>query len=322
MINGSTIAESKRVIPRTARLFSKGRKSASSPPAMTITILVLDGILINAHGFAIPARSAAAITISPQRLGLSVKHEGNGRHSEDRQDLRLHDEVARCCIKRCGSNRRIFADVAPMVTAIGSGTYKAFALSPIACLTGGTVSVYNVEGEKDVDRLRSTGLAAPAIPVEPESGPMGIRNNKAAGVHEVIVLPDNDEPGRKHAQSVARLLFGGRTRREDRHPAEPSTEGRCVEFPGRGRQSTHCTPWSKTHRAGRRERRLVTRLRPSPELDCDIGDLDALTTQAWTIVAAHNRPELLYRHGTLAVRLEADEHGRARLVELTDARLR
>ncbi len=59
-----------------------------------------------------------------------------------------------------------------------------------------------------------------------------------------------------------------------------------------------------------------------PELDCDIGDLDALTTPAWMIVAAHNRPELLYRHGTLAVRLEADDHGQARLVELTDSRLR
>lgn len=59
-----------------------------------------------------------------------------------------------------------------------------------------------------------------------------------------------------------------------------------------------------------------------PTLDCDEGDLDALTTQAWTIVAAQNRPELLYRHGSLPVRLEADERSQVRLVELTDSRLR
>jgi hypothetical protein len=62
-----------------------------------------------------------------------------------------------------------------------------------------------VEGEKDCDRLAALGLVATC-----NSGGASKWKSihtdalKAAGVREVIILPDNDEPGHAHAHAVAR----------------------------------------------------------------------------------------------------------------------
>ncbi|NMC31228.1 MAG: hypothetical protein GYA36_02050 [Veillonellaceae bacterium] len=67
--------------------------------------------------------------------------------------------------------------------------------------------VFIVEGEKDADRLHELNL-----PATTNSGGAGKWTNEhskhfPAGAM-VIILPDNDEPGRKHAQAVARSLHG------------------------------------------------------------------------------------------------------------------
>jgi len=65
--------------------------------------------------------------------------------------------------------------------------------------------VYIPEGEKDVDRCWHLGLAATT-----NAGGAGkwrddyAAHLTAAGVASVIVLPDNDDPGRAHAEAVAR----------------------------------------------------------------------------------------------------------------------
>lgn len=62
------------------------------------------------------------------------------------------------------------------------------------------------EGEKDVDNLRALGFTA-------TTNPMGAGkwrdeySESLRGAHAVI-LPDNDEPGRQHAERVARSLYG------------------------------------------------------------------------------------------------------------------
>lgn len=64
--------------------------------------------------------------------------------------------------------------------------------------------VFIVEGEKDVDRLRSLGLTATTNP----GGAGNWRDEYAetlAGRH-VCIIPDADDVGRKHAQAVARSL--------------------------------------------------------------------------------------------------------------------
>ena len=66
--------------------------------------------------------------------------------------------------------------------------------------------VFVVEGEKDVDRLASLGLVATT-----NSGGAGKWRSEFAEHFKdrrVAILPDNDEPGRRHAEQVARSLRG------------------------------------------------------------------------------------------------------------------
>lgn len=66
--------------------------------------------------------------------------------------------------------------------------------------------IYLVEGEKDADRLNTLGLTA-------TTNPMGAGKwlqeygGSLAGAR-VVILPDNDDPGRAHAHLVARELAG------------------------------------------------------------------------------------------------------------------
>ena len=64
-----------------------------------------------------------------------------------------------------------------------------------------------VEGEKDVDRLRGLGLVATC---NVGGCGMGWRDEYSDSLkgRNVIVLPDNDEPGQKHADAVAQSLQG------------------------------------------------------------------------------------------------------------------
>ena len=76
-------------------------------------------------------------------------------------------------------------------------------------------TVFVVEGEKDVDRLRAMGLVATcnaggaAKPGQRSKWPAGFREFFAG--RDVVILPDNDEPGEAHAASVANNLTDGGT---------------------------------------------------------------------------------------------------------------
>jgi hypothetical protein len=61
-----------------------------------------------------------------------------------------------------------------------------------------------VQGEKDVDRLRALGFVATTNPQG--AGKWGKTDRAALAGRHVIVLPDNDEPGRKHAAEIRRDL--------------------------------------------------------------------------------------------------------------------
>lgn len=71
----------------------------------------------------------------------------------------------------------------------------------------GAEYVFVVEGEKDVDALRGLGLAATC-----NAGGAGKWSDELSQYfradQHVTILPDCDEPGRKHAQQVAAALFG------------------------------------------------------------------------------------------------------------------
>jgi len=65
-------------------------------------------------------------------------------------------------------------------------------------------TVYVVEGEKDADRLWGIGVPATTCPMGAGKWREEyIEQLKAAGIERVVILPDNDSEGRKHAESVA-----------------------------------------------------------------------------------------------------------------------
>lgn len=66
--------------------------------------------------------------------------------------------------------------------------------------------VFVVEGEKHVDRLRSLGLTATCNPFG--AGKWHGEYCEALRARDVVILPDNDEPGLKHGNQVAEFLQG------------------------------------------------------------------------------------------------------------------
>ena len=66
--------------------------------------------------------------------------------------------------------------------------------------------VYICEGEKDVEALRRQGETATCNPMG--AGKWRPEFNKYFKGKTVVILPDNDEPGRSHASKVAQSLFG------------------------------------------------------------------------------------------------------------------
>jgi hypothetical protein len=67
-------------------------------------------------------------------------------------------------------------------------------------------ALFVVEGEKDVDRLWTEGVPA-------ATNPMGAGNwrpefNESLRDRRIVIIPDNDKPGREHAAEVARSLHG------------------------------------------------------------------------------------------------------------------
>ena len=63
-----------------------------------------------------------------------------------------------------------------------------------------------VEGEKDVDRLEGAAFYATTSPQG--AGKWKERYNPMFQDAEVILIPDNDKPGRKHMLDIARQLYG------------------------------------------------------------------------------------------------------------------
>ncbi len=65
-------------------------------------------------------------------------------------------------------------------------------------------TLFLVEGEKDVERLNSVGLAATTCPMG--AGKWREAYNAHLQEAHVVILPDNDEPGKQHAQQITNQL--------------------------------------------------------------------------------------------------------------------
>ena len=73
----------------------------------------------------------------------------------------------------------------------------------------GCKTAYLVEGEKDAEKLWGLNIPATTCPMGAGKWREEFTEQlKAAGVERVVILPDNDDEGRKHAEKVARSCIG------------------------------------------------------------------------------------------------------------------
>lgn len=67
--------------------------------------------------------------------------------------------------------------------------------------------VFLVEGEKDANRLINEGLAATTTPMGAKAGWRDEYSDSLKGA-ELVIIPDNDDTGHKHAKKVSKALIG------------------------------------------------------------------------------------------------------------------
>lgn len=142
--------------------------------------------------------------------------------------------------------------------------------------------VYVVEGEKDVATLEALGLCATCNPMGAGKWRKGYA--EALRGRDVVVLPDNDEPGRSHALDVARSLQGVAAR------------VRVVELPGIGAKGD-VTDWVAS---GVREpiEALGALVAAAPDWSEAAGGAVVVELEPW-------RASLRYRNTPSGERLEA-----------------
>lgn len=174
--------------------------------------------------------------------------------------------------------------------------------------------VFVVEGEKDADALAKLGLVATTNP----GGAGKFRSEYAEFLRAraVVVIPDNDPPGKEHAAQVAQLLCG------------KAASVKILPLPGlppRGDVSD----WLAN--GGDREQllRLVQETAPIPtptqalpEIMITGRQLRDLTHEVLEALHAKNDPPRLFARGGRICRVRQDERGRPIIEELSDHGLR
>lgn len=120
-----------------------------------------------------------------------------------------HDEAGQLLFQSCRFDPKGFAqrkrnDVGEWTWSLNGTRLVPYHLPDVIQAVKQGRSVFVVEGEKDADLLRDMGYAATTNPMGAgkwrDEFSVFFRGGKA------IVIPDNDEPGRAHAQSVAASL--------------------------------------------------------------------------------------------------------------------
>jgi hypothetical protein len=120
-------------------------------------------------------------------------------------------------------------------------------------------AVILVEGEKDADRLASLKLKAAATTCPMGAGKWEHAYTRQLAGKRVVILPDNDEPGKKHAAAVSEALKGH------------AKSVRVVELPGLPPKGD-VSDWLD---AGHTRDQLVEQLRPKKPAASPVDQLTA-----------------------------------------------
>ena len=148
-------------------------------------------------------------------------------------------------------------------------------------------TVFVVEGEKDVDRLHAVGLLATT-----NSGGAGkwtTSHSESLRGREVVILPDNDEPGRDHAAKVAASLEG------------VAATVRVVELPDLSEKGD-VSDWLDAGHTVEELHRLVDATVPAdsgpdgtlPRIQTNQRQLLEVIPEAWDALLASNDPPRLF----------------------------
>ena len=173
------------------------------------------------------------------------------------------------------------------------------------------------EGEKAVEAAVAAGL--PGIHTTTAGGASNWKQTdlSVCAGRNTVICPDNDAPGEKYASGIAERLHGiAATVKILRWPSVPE-HGDCVEWLDRGGTPADFQGLCDT--APLYTRGPSSAESDKPELNCDEGDLDELTKEAWKIIAARNSPPVIFKRGNSLVRVEEDSRGVV-LAELTEVR--
>ena len=181
------------------------------------------------------------------------------------------------------------------------------------------VTVYIPEGEKDCDALCELGLTATCNSGGSNKFTKDLR--EPLKDRHVVIIADKDEPGRRHAQNVARLLSGF------------AATVKIIEVPGD--KSNDVTDWLNS--GGTRDQlgslvEEAAEYTPEPENgDSQSGlprilvsnrHLREISEDAWTAILAANEPPVLFQHGHSLVDIVHDNRGQPLLRTLDKAALK
>lgn len=119
----------------------------------------------------------------------------------------LRDEHKNFRLRRPKPGHRDPGEPMAWINNIDGVTPLLFKLPEISFAVSRGLRIYVVEGEKDVLTLRNLGLVATTN--HGGAGKWGdAHSDQIKGAREVVILPDNDDPGRKHARDVRRAISG------------------------------------------------------------------------------------------------------------------
>jgi putative DNA primase/helicase len=166
-------------------------------------------ILLKCHARCTPEAVVAAMRLTMADL-FAERVNGAGRAIEATYDYR--DEDGKLLFQAVRYVGREFSQRRPdggdgWIWKL-KGVRRVLYRLPELMAADPTTPVFLVEGEKDVDRLRAGGLVATCSPMG--AGPGKWRKEYAealAGLH-VVIIPDNDDPGREHAKAEEQSLRG------------------------------------------------------------------------------------------------------------------
>jgi 5S rRNA maturation endonuclease (ribonuclease M5) len=185
------------------------------------------------------------------------------------------------------------------------------------------VTVFVSEGEKDVENLWKHGLAATCNPQG--AGKWREEYSGALTGGTVVILADNDDVGRDHAQQVARSLRGKAKSIKIVELPNLPPKGDVSDWLAAGgtadalKQIVENTQEWQSPAAEQKPQQASAEL---PEIDIRVKDLKSLTQQTWDAICAANKPPTIFRYGGFATRIERSDEGVLILRDLNADRMK